>query len=221
MKYLLLTLYALLTINHLAAKEPEVKEPPLDPEYQGVHGLVLMEANYKLYVANLAKYRKPHNAQIVYKIETSEEALLLMVRDADLVTLKPRAFNLERMLRGHKFKIVGDLYLGNYQKGGMKVRENVQIVLSEQLFKRKLEDLGAPTNQQTYEVVRVGNAQKLMVHHVQGSPSYAHIVYFDPDDACMNQFYTSSSIPSQSELFSRMTHCGPMKVLYYEVEDFR
>ncbi|XOV78294.1 MAG: hypothetical protein ACFHVJ_15280 [Aestuariibacter sp.] len=221
MRRLFLILLPLCLSFSLFAQDKKEKEPPMDPEYMGVHGMVLAEANYKLYASHLPLYRKPHNAQILYKVESPDSPLILMVRDADLVTVKPKPFNLERMLRGHKFTIEAEVYLGHFERGGMKVRDNIKIVLSEQIYKRKLEKLEPPTNQQVYDVVRVGKSAKIMIHQIQGSPSYDHILFFDPDVTCMNQFYTSSSIPSQSELFNRLTHCGPMKVFHYEVEDFR
>lgn len=218
-RFLLISILSLSTFAF--AQEKKEQEPPLDPSYQGVHGMVLMEANYKIYASHLPLYSKPHNAQILYKVETKDNALVLMTRDADVITIKPKPFNLERMLRGHKFSITGDVYLGHFERGGMKVRENVELVLSELLYKRMLDDIEPSSNQQVYDVIRVGKSETIMIHQIQKSPSYDHIVYFDPDVACINQFYTSSPIPSQSELFNRLTHCGPMKVFHYEVEDFR
>ena len=59
---------------HLFAEE-NAELPPLDPTYVGEHGMVLFTKSSSIYASHLPLYNKPHNVQLIYKLENKDLAL--------------------------------------------------------------------------------------------------------------------------------------------------
>lgn len=68
-------------------------------------------------------------------------AFLDVVRNAELITLKPKPFNIQRLMRGEEITITADVYKGNYKKAGSLIYTNRTIEMSKQLYARQLKDL--------------------------------------------------------------------------------
>jgi len=99
----------LFLLSQVSFAEDEVKKlPPLDPAYMGVHGMVLFTQGSSIYASHLPFYRKPHNVQLLYKLDNNDLAVLQAVRDSQLITIKPKPFNLQRLMRGEKMIIQAD-----------------------------------------------------------------------------------------------------------------
>lgn len=220
----LITLMALLIASFSLTANEAAKEPPLDPKYMGVQKFVLLANNTTIYAYNLATYDKPKNYQILYKVTSIPTALRIMVRDAQAdgsqVTVITKPFNLERMLRGHDFEVTGEVYLGHFDRGGMSVYPELTMNLSEKLYVRELTELDPSSNRHIYDEIRLDQTTKILVKQVTMAPSFANVILFDDDRSCVKEFYTSSSTPSQNELFMKLTLCGSIKPMYFEVEDF-
>lgn len=203
------------------AQEEESKQlPPLDPEYMGVHGMVLVNHNSDLLASHLPMYRKPHNAQVIYKIDSKEQALIYLVRDADMVTIEPETFNLQRLIRGEKITLKANVYVGHFERGGMLTYKDVEISFAEQVYLRMLEDLPPATKLQRYDAVPLNNGSRLLVHQIQSAPSYDQLILLYDDVSCLTQFYASSGVPKEGEAFNKLSFCGSMKPLYFETHDF-
>ena len=109
---LILFTLSLLTFSHLASAEEDPKElPPLNPKYMGVHGMKLFNKGSSVYASHMLSLETPKNVQILYKLDINELSLLQLVKDADLVTIKPEAFNLQRLMRGEEVQLFGLLAL--------------------------------------------------------------------------------------------------------------
>jgi hypothetical protein len=219
-KFQFVFLFAFVTKLAFAAAEPK-ELPPLDPTYMGEHGLVLMNNSSAIYAANLTKYQHPDNVQLLYKLEVKDLALVQMVKDADLVTVKPEPFNLQRLIRAEKFTVMADVYLGNYQRDGLLTYENVPIVFDLQVYVRSLDNIETSNNRQKYDAVELRNNQRILVHQIQTAPSYAQLILLTDNVTCVTNFNTSSPVPSQGELYNKLTFCGSMKPLYFDIEDFK
>lgn len=220
-RYILLV-FCFLCSHATAQEEGEAEKPkPLDPGYMGVHGMVVVNSASKLYASHLPTYYKPHNAQIVYKLDSKNPELTFLVRDADLVTIKPQPFNLQRLIRGEEVILTVDVYMGHFERGGMPTYKDMEVTLSEQVYLRMLDDIEESSRKQKYDSVILGKGRRLLIHQIQKAPSYDHIVLFYENVNCVTEFTASDAIPSEGELINRLSFCGSMKPLYYETQDFR
>ena len=179
-----------------------------------IHGSIL-------YASNLPSYEKPHNAQIIYKIDTKQRSLLYLVRDADLVTIQPETFNLQQLIRGEQVTVKANVFIGHFERGGSKTYEDIEITFSELQYLRMLEDLSEPNGEQTYDEVQLIKNGRLLVHQIQKAPSYDHIVMFFEQKSCMTTIRSGQPVPSESTLLYRLSFCGSMKQLYFDPQSFQ
>ena len=55
--------------------------------------MVLFTQGSSIYASHLPLYKKPHNVQLLYKLDNNDLAILQAVRDSELITIKPETFN--------------------------------------------------------------------------------------------------------------------------------
>lgn len=199
-----------LLISSLAFAKDEVKAE---------HAMVLFNQGSSVFVANLPTHTLPHNVQIVYKVDVADLPFLELVRDAELVTIKSKPFNIQRLIRGEEIKITADIYLGHYAHGGELVYADRVIELSKQLYGRELNDLSAASDWQEYDMITLQNNERIYIHKIQQAPSYNHLIFVDLHGACLQKFRTSSLVPELSELNRKFINCGTFKPLYYDTEN--
>ncbi|CAH9059249.1 hypothetical protein PSECIP111951_03903 [Pseudoalteromonas holothuriae] len=212
--------FTLLILTSLATTAEEKPEPPpLNPAYHGEHPMVLLNQGASIYAANLPTYDFPNNVQVVYKIENPGIAFLSLVRDADLVSIKPKAFNIERLMRGEEVEVTADVYSGHYGKGGSKLLSNAPIVFSKKLYSRTLNDLTPSSQWQEYDMIPVSSDGRIYIHKIQQPPSFNHLIFVDLSSACMQKFRTSKRVPPHNELTIKFVNCGSLKPLYYDTQN--
>ncbi|MEP7703221.1 hypothetical protein [Paraglaciecola sp. 25GB23A] len=220
MKKVLIGMFCyLFSLLALATEEP-APLPPVDPKYMGEHPMVLVGNGSYVYASLLSKFTGIHQLQLIYDIDNKNLPLLNLVRDADLVTIKPKPFNLEHLLRGEKLTIEADVYMGHFERGGLLTYKNVQIVFDKQLYLRKLDEPEKSHIRHKYDSVVLNNNQRLLVHQIQTAPSYAQIILLFDDINCLTEFASSSAVPQQNEIYRKLSFCGSMRPLYYEYQDF-
>lgn len=208
-------------ISSFSFAEEEKQPPPLDPAYEGVHGMALMQKGSTVFASHMPLYHKPHDYQILYKLEVKDVNLLQVIRDNALVTVKPEPFNLEHLIRGNEFQVKADVYIGHFEREGMKVYEGITLVFDKQLFVRQLTDLQESGRVQEYSSVAYNTKNdRLYIHHIQKAPSFDHIIHIDLEASCPTKFATSSAVPKEEELQYRLINCGTMRPMYYETQDF-
>ncbi|KGJ90332.1 hypothetical protein [Colwellia psychrerythraea] len=210
-----------LLLSQVSFAEDDVKElPPLDPGYMGVHGMVIVTHGSSLYASHLPLYNKPHNVQLLYKLDNKDLAVLQTVRDSQLVTIKPKPFNLQRLMRGEKMVIQADLYAGHFERDGMLVYENISLSFDKQLYVRSFDDIKPSSKTQEYDVISLRKNYKFYIHRIQQAPSFDHILGVDLEAGCLSRFNTSSPVPKETELQYKFINCGTIKPLYFETQDF-
>lgn len=213
---------ALLLLSQISFAKDEVKElPPLDPAYMGIHGMALFTHGSSIYASHMPLYFKPHDVQLLYKLDNNDLAVLQTVRDGDLITIKPEKFNLQRLMRGEKMVINVDLYSGHFERDGMLVYEGIPMSFDKQMYVRTFDDIKPSSTQQTYDVVPLRENYNLYIHRILQAPSYDHIIGIDLEAGCLERFNTSSPVPKRTELQYKFLNCGTMKPLYFETEDFK
>lgn len=217
--FLYFILFISLSFQSIAREEQEL--PPLDPAYVGVHGMVLVAHSSRIYASNIAKYNQPHNVQLVYKIESKEIPFLNLVRDAEQVTIKPKEFNIQRLIRGEKLVITADVYRGHYQRGGELIYKDKAIAFDKLLYARELKDLAKPSLWQEYDVIDIGKTERIYIHKIAQPPSFEHLLLVDLEGACLQKFKTSVMVPKENEIHYKFLNCGTMKPLYYDIENLK
>ncbi len=219
MKSMILLLSLMLFNQSTLAKE-EKPLRPLDPDYEGTHSMVLVSNSSTIYALNLSSYNKPHDVQLLYKLESISLPLLQTVRDGQLTTIKTKPFNLDQLMRGDKMTIVADVYSGHFNRGGMLVYKDMPLNFGKQLYLRKFDDIKPSNNRQEYDVVSLKKNYKIYVHRIQQAPSYAQLMHIDIEAGCLARFNTSSAVPKETETQFKFMNCGSMKPLYFETQDF-
>jgi hypothetical protein len=217
--YLLLGL--LFTCAVFAEEEKKPEPEPLDPMYHGVHPMALVNKGSNIFAVNMSGYRVPHDLQIVYQIKNPDVAFLNLVKDAELVTIKPQAFNIQRLLRGEEITVTADVYMGHFDRGGSLFYANRTIEFTDKLYAREFKELQDSTQWQEYDYVDIKGSERLYIHKIQKAPSFSHLIHIDMTGACLQKFRTSKRVPKESELTYKFVNCGTLKPLYYEAEDFQ
>ena len=203
------------------AEEKEKQLPPLDPAFMGIHGMVLVTHGSTIFASKLSRYQKPHNMQLLYKLDNKDLAILQTVRDSQFITIKPKPFNLQRLMRGEKVVIQADLYNGHYNRGGTLVYENISLTFDEKLYLRSFDDIKPSSTKKEYDVVSLRKNYKIYIHRIQQAPSFDHILGVDLVAGCLGRFNTTSPVPKETELQYKFINCGTIKPLYFETEDFK
>ncbi|WP_404338560.1 hypothetical protein [Pseudoalteromonas mariniglutinosa] len=215
---LLLTCTSYIVTAEEAAK---AELPPLNPAYKAEHGMVLVSQGSRIFAINLPHLTPPHDVQLVYLLEIPDVAFLNLIRDAELITIKPQAFNIQRLLRGEEIMITADVYQGHYQYEGNLVYEKKQLLMKKRLYSRELKGLTAPSQWQEYDMITLKDNERIYVHKITQAPSFNHLMFVDLTSACLQKFRTSKTIPSPEELVYKFVNCGMLKPLYYDTDNLQ
>lgn len=205
------------------AEEEAVKEelPPINPAYEAEHAMILVNQGPRIFAANLPTYKLPHDVQLVYKIENPDVAFLNVVRGAELVTIKPKPFNIQRLMRGEELIITADVYEGDYRNGGSLIYENRTIVFNKLLYARELNELSPASKWQQYDMIMLNENERIYIHQITQTPSFNHLIYVDLTSACLQKFSTTQLVPSVGELTYKFVNCGTLKPLYFDNESYQ
>lgn len=194
---------------------------PLDHGYVGIHGMVLFNHGRNLYASHMPLYRKPHNAQIIYQIETQHDSLLKLVKNTDMVTVKPELFNLQRLINGEAMSVNVDVYNGHFEREGSLQFKDIEIILSKQVYLRILEDISPASVEKKYDDVTLDNGGRLLVYQIQSAPSFDHILMLADTSSCPKTINTKTLVPEDKDLNALLDVCGSLKSVYFETQDFK
>ena len=218
---LLLTLLLIALSGFATAEEEKLALVPINPAYNAEHPMALLNQGSSIFAINLPTYKAPHNVQVVYKIENPDIAFLELVRNADLITIKPQPFNIQHLMRGEEITIIADIFDGDYKQGGSLIYSNREIIMSEKLYSRELTDLTESSQWQDYDLITLKGTKRIYIHKIQKAPSYNHLIFVDLVNACLQKIRTSKRVPPEKELNYKFINCGTLKPLYYNADDFK
>lgn len=213
----------LIVVGFSVFAEEEAPPPPLDPDYMGRHTMLLAAGGSGLFAANMPLYSKPSNMQLVYKVANKDQSLFLLVKDADLVTIKTQPFNIQRLMRGQEVTIKADIYMGHIDKGGFLTFPDIELVFNKKMYLRELnkDNLDSSNTLQKYDSIKLSNGDRIMIHQIQTPPSYNHLLLLYQDVNCVTEINTSSAVPGESEVLGRLSVCGSMKPLFYSTDNLK
>lgn len=221
MKSLVIFAFFYLAVQLSLAQDEAPPHTAPDHKFMGEHPMVLIGNGSNIYASLLPTYKEPHNFQLIYAVDNKNLPLQELINDADLVTVKPQPYNLEHLIRGEKLKIIVDVYMGHFSKGGQLTYQNMALELEQQLYVRKLEELDKSHIRHKYDSAALKNNQRLLIHQIQTAPSYDHIILLLDDVNCLTEFATATAVPKPNEVYRKLAFCGSIKPLYYEYQDFR
>jgi hypothetical protein len=212
----LLILLLTATIVSVNAQEEELP-PPLDPAYMGEHSFVLIANDSTFYAYYLSGYEKPHQEQMLYSISAKEPAVVYMVKDAEVVTIRSKEpFNLQRLMRDESFELKFDVYLGHHDRDGLLSHPDQILSMESLQFHRSLTDLKPSSNRQIYEEVELKNGRYFLLHRIETAPSFHHVILLDNRTSCGLDFLTSRRVPEEKELLRKLLFCGTLRPLYFD-----
>lgn len=193
------------------------------------HGFAIINDGSSVFLSHIPKYDDARRAQIIYEMEMIPErhlAFLQLVKAESIVTFKAnQAFDLQPLINGLPLKVKGTVYAGHFDHGGWSVYKNFEIHFETQKYVRKFDSGDAPiepaSNLQTYDVIPLARGHRLWVHRLQEKPSYDHLLLTIDYVACPTTIRTTSSVPSEAEVYRRLSSCGSLKPLYYSAFDLQ
>lgn len=122
---------------HASTTPPSSSSPSTTPAADevvvarpGVHGMVLFGRD-ALYASHLPMYEAPHDVQAVLRLHPRVPTLLDAWRrelaTQPIITFVPAPFDLSRLAGGGEIDLVGDIYLGHFERGGTVWTSGVEV----------------------------------------------------------------------------------------------
>lgn len=202
--------------------EEEAKPLPLDPAFEGRFEMVIVNAESRLYAVLLPQYQPPRNYQLVYGLDVEKLSILGLVRDADRVTMKTSQFNLQRLIRGEEdVEVTASIHWGDVREGAEATYEQENITFSKLIYVSELSDLPESSSRQVYEVAEIKRDERLLIHQLQQPPSYMQLILQSSSINCIREFFTSSPVPPEYEIYNKLAFCGSLKPLFYDAAHYQ
>lgn len=91
------------------------------------HGMVLF-GKEKLYASHLPMFHAPHDKQVVFTfvVDQSIKDQIALSQDTEYLTFVPAPFDLNKFVAA-PFDLVGDIYLGHFEKDGVLLLSGVTL----------------------------------------------------------------------------------------------
>lgn len=141
-----------------------------------VHGMVVMGTS-QIYASHLPMFHSPHDYQIILELKFDQKSKEIYEKayqasEKKFFTLEPEKFVLPDMLKKPKnFK--ANLYEGHFERGGIKIAENVEISIVEVIYSQKL---NAKLGLKTINFLVFGNEkEQFMAHFITVKPDFDQI----------------------------------------------
>jgi len=195
----------------------------------GSHGMVLFGDQQKgFYASHLPLYFSPHDYQIIYKIEVSDNVDLSSALNEGMVTVLPDKFDLTRLLNHEQFSVQTQFFQGHFERGG-KPLVKAQIVFDKPVFIRQV-DPKFKRHVSLYYLEQVSKDWGLAIHRIQASPSFDVIGWVSRKEqpSVFQQLESSNMMECQkpgslqhNEIKQQLTRCGLAHPVYLETRDFQ
>lgn len=204
------------------AQEEEVELPPLDPAFEGNYDMVIFNAESRLYAALLTQYKAPRNYQLIYGLDVEKLSILGLVRDADRVTMQTSRFNLQRLLRGEEdVEVTASIHWGDVRDGVEATYKAENITFSKLIYVNEIKDLEPSNAHQVYDIAEIKSDERLLIHRIKQPPSYVHLILQSSPINCIREFYTTSAVPAEYQIYNKLAFCGSLKPLYYDATHYQ
>jgi hypothetical protein len=138
-----------------------------------VHGMLLF-GKKNFYFSHLPMFHKPHDYQVIFEVEMSEEAMLAYQKSLEedleetVYTIVPEKFILPEMVKNPKiFKF--DLFKGHFERGGSFLIGGTAMIKEIHFFKKFSKDLNQVKNQY---IIIGKQGEYFLVHEITTKPDF-------------------------------------------------
>lgn len=200
----------------------------------GQHGMVLFTDGAHLYASHLPLYQRPHDAQIIYRIHSEHQRVLIQQltahtaqhnsgRAPTLLTLLPDRFNLDRLIAGETFHLPAQIYSGHFERGGTLWLTEQRLHFVQQIYLRSLSKPVQPLSQLVrWDALSLARGHStLFVHRIQSPPSFDAILL---NRSCPKTLGDDQrplpAVPTQAHLAKLFEACESSQLIYMEAQDF-
>ncbi|WP_146196131.1 hypothetical protein [Pleionea mediterranea] len=203
--------------------------------------VLLKGSGGELIVSHLPLFHRPHDYQIIYRVEASNNQLrqldFLSAEQDDLITLVPNKFDLMRLINKEQFNITVDVFRGHFERGGTKLFQT-NITFKSPLFIRKINAFTgkdkptSPLSKEQFKKVTINNNQELWVHLIDRQPSFDALVFNKKVERNKKPFGNHSSekdttactgdgLITRINISKLLVNCFKQAPSYIEVNDFK
>jgi len=201
----------------------------------GSHGMVLFTDGTNLYANHLPLYRKPHDYQLIYQVNTNQNQNIIDYLQGhatklsdhyltQMVTILPAPFDLNRLVNQQSLVIAATVFKGHFERGGKSWLNGIKFEFEKMLVNKKItlvESSGKAKAQQWLVRELALKTDKLFIHLINEKPSFDAIILGKncADTASTNTMLVEQTSDEKSSLLLT-TSCQQQSILYYETQDF-
>jgi len=209
------------------------REHAAEHNRMGSHGMVLFTDGINLYANHLPLYRKPHDYQLIYRVNTNQKQNIIDYLQADtrqstdnyltnMLTILPEPFDLNRLVNQQPLAIAATVFKGHFERGGKEWLKGIQFEFVQMLVNKQI--TVAPSTDKTkahqWLVKELAlTTGKLFIHSINEKPSFDAIVIGKNCPITLNNLILSQPLEKKSPLLLK-TPCKQQSILYYETQDF-
>jgi hypothetical protein len=143
------------------------------------HGMLIF-GKEKFYASHLPLFHPPHHYQIILELEIDKTSRQKFITDQQLhpesvtYTIEPEKFILPEKINS-KGNFKAKLYRGHFERGGIKIADDVRIKITQVIYFKML---GTATAKDTNtDFILFGNSkEQFAVHHISNKPDFEQII---------------------------------------------
>jgi len=219
----------------VTAKMSNAHEHKEKHQRMGSHGMVLFTDGTNLYANHLPLYRKPHDYQLIYQVNTNKNQSIIdylqgyAPKSSDhylthMVTILPEPFDLNRLVNQQSLVIAATVFKGHFERGGKSWLYDVQFEFEKMLVNKQItvaENFDKRKKQQWLVRDLALKTDRLFIHVINEKPSFDALIIGKncPDTLEAATVLTAPPIDNKSPSLLK-TPCKQQSILYYETQDF-
>ncbi|HVE82031.1 MAG TPA: hypothetical protein VND93_04265 [Myxococcales bacterium] len=152
--------------------------PAPSPVRMGTHGMVLFGGgDDPIYASHIPMFRPPHDLQLVLRISLQHASWTPPASFSDTgYTLVPERLDLTALLEGRLTAFKAEVFRGNFEAGGVKLAEGVDVKVKEVVLSNPLSKSAKAERELTYFWLPGG----FLLHRISGPPDFDHVLRVTP-----------------------------------------
>lgn len=195
----------------------------------GSHGMVLFTNGKSLFASHMPLYNKPHDYQLIYKVESNFKntiidnlkAKLTSNKAEPLISILPQRFDLNVLIENKPLNIRADVYMGHFERGGDIWLKDAQFKFTELIFKKQIINNNIDAKRSLWQQLNIGLGQdKLYVHIIKSAPSFDAIILASDCGSIMKTDFYETKFIKNPPILPESVNCKKQTILYYETQDF-
>ncbi|NQZ07698.1 MAG: hypothetical protein HRT35_11100 [Algicola sp.] len=191
----------------------------------GSHGMVLLhDQQTGLYASHLPLYSKPHNYQIIYKIQTANDHKIKAMFKKGMVTLLPQRFDLQKLINGETLTLETQFFAGHFERGG-KQTSTEKVTFVKKILVEKIQP-NYQAESAIFYVAPISANSAIIAHKIQQAPSFDAIGFIAlSNDAQLKTRQNNGCRQPKSKdrltIQKQLNSCGLTTMAYFETADFK